>query len=228
MSLLVKNRKLLRGFRKGEPWALEQVYQYYGTRLRRYLLSGFTFESRGRICRFNGAAGGQDLEWVVQETFARAFEARTRRAYDGQRPFLRYLQTVARNLLLREINRTRRLINIDDSARADHEDNQANAVVRQLPANPEQVAEQHELQDILRSFMATLDEEEERFVHLRFINSLTQEATAEAMDRTRARIKVLEASLRKRFLDLFRTHGYFVDCAPKPRWTRKDKLFAVA
>ena len=70
------------------------------------------------------------------------------------------------------------------------------------------------------------DREEGAFVHHRFIEQKTQEATAELMRTTRARIKVLEASLRARFLDLFRTHGYFVECAPKPRWTRKDKLAA--
>jgi RNA polymerase sigma factor (sigma-70 family) len=224
MSLLVKNRKLLRAFRKGEPWALEEVYEYYSVRLRRYLQSGFTFESRGRICRYAGASTGQDIEWVVQETFARAFDARTRRTYDGQRPFLRYLQTVARNLLLRELNRTRRLVNIDDSARAEHEDNTASLAVRQTQSSPEQIAEQRELRTMLAAFMASLDDEEARFVDVRFINGLTQEGTARSMNKTRARIKVLEASLRKRFLDLFRDNGYFVDCAPKPRWTRKDAV----
>lgn len=224
MALLVGNRKLLRGFRKGDSWALEEVYDYYSPRLRRYLQSGFTFESQGKICRFGGAATGAELEWVVQETFVRAFEERTRKAYDGQRPFSRYLQTVARNLLLREINRTRRLTGLEEGAAAEHEESTASSVVRQLPANPEQVAEQKELESILSNFLSELGQEESQFVALRFIQQETQEGTAKAMGKTRARIKLLESNLRARFLDLFRTHGYFVDCAPKPRWTRKEKV----
>ncbi|MFH1807782.1 MAG: sigma-70 family RNA polymerase sigma factor [Pseudomonadota bacterium] len=225
MPLLVKDRKLLRAFRKGERWALEEVYAFYGTRLRRYLQGGFTFESQGRVCRFGGSATGVELEWVVQETFLRAFEERTRKAYDGERPFLRYLQTVARNLLLRELNRKRRLTLLDETTSSfEPEESSASLAVRQIHANPEQVAERKELEAILSSFLAELTPEEASFVQYRFVAMKTQEATAEAMGKTRARIKVLEASMRGRFLDLFRLHGYFVEKAPQPRWTRRDKL----
>jgi RNA polymerase sigma-70 factor (ECF subfamily) len=225
MPLLAKDRKLLRAFRKGERWALEEVYAFYGGRLKRYLQAGFTFESQGRVCRFGGSSTGVELDWVVQETFVRAFEERTRKAYDGERPFSRYLQTVARNLLLREINRKRRLTVLDETTSAfEPEESSASLAVRQFHADPEQVAERKELEAILAGFMAELTPEESDFVQYRFIAMRTQEATAEAMGKTRARIKVLEANLRGRFLDLFRTHGYFVEKAPQPRWTRKDKL----
>jgi len=226
MPLLVKDRGLLKAFRKGDSWALEEVFAFYAPRLRRYLQSGFTFESQGRVCRFGGSATGAELDWVVQETFARAFEARTRKAYDGERPFARYLQTVARNLLLREINRNRRFTVLEEGSRAEQDECTSPGLVRQIQADPEQIAEQRELQIILKGFLNELDPEEADFVHHRFIEQKTQEATADLMHTTRARIKVLEASLRSRFLHLFHTHGYFVECAPKPRWTRKDKLAA--
>lgn len=220
MPLLVKDRVLLRAFRRGEGWALEEVFEYYSPKLRRYLQSGFSFTSQGRICRFGGSATGADLEWVVQETFARAFEERTRRAYDGKRPFARYLQTVARNLLLREINRNRRFTGLEEGNATEQEDGNSLAVVHQFHANPEQAAEQKELQAILAGFLSDLDPEEAEFVQHRFIDQKTQEGTAEAMGKTRARVKVLESSMRRRFLDLFRQHGYFVECDPRPRWTR--------
>ncbi len=227
MPLLAKDRKLLKAFRKGETWALEEVYAFYSGRLRRYLQSGFTFESQGRVCRFGGAATGVELEWVVQETFARAFEARTRKTYDGERPFSRYLQTVARNLLLREINRKRRLTTLEHGNQSEPEESSVSLAVRQVHANPEQAAERKELEALLAGFLGELDPEEQAFVQHRFILEKTQEATAVALGKTRARIKLLEGSLRQRFLDMFRENGYFVDCAPKPRWTRKDKM-AVA
>ena len=228
MPLLAKDRKLLKAFRKGETWALEEVYAFYAPRLTRYLQSGFTFESQGRVCRFGGKSTGVELDWVVQETLVRAFEERTRKAYDGERPFSRYLQTVARNVLLRELNRKRRLTAIDDSGYSEPEESSASMAVRQIHANPEQVAEQKELTKLLSGFLAELDTEQSQFVQHRFIDSKTQEATAQAMDTTRARIKLLEGQLRSRFLDMFKIHGYFVERAPQPRWTRKDREAACA
>ena len=70
MPLLVKDRVLLRAFRRGESWALEEVFDYYSPKLKRYLQSGFSFTSQGKICRFGGSATGAELDWVVQETFA--------------------------------------------------------------------------------------------------------------------------------------------------------------
>lgn len=221
MSLLVQDRKLLKAFRKGDGWALEEVYRFYREPLMRYLQAGFSFESRGRVCRYSGNSNRKDLEWVLQETFVRAFESRTRRAYDGQRPFLRYLQTIARNLILRDFNRNRRLTSIEDQTRGTTMDFVSSPASGEPSASPEQVAEAKELQHIIGSFMSQLNAEEASFVQLRFIQQLTQEATADAMGRTRAKIKLLESSLRARFLDLFRNNGYFVECAPKPRWTRK-------
>lgn len=222
MPLLTKDVALLSAFRLGEQWALDEVYAFYSPRLRRYLNSGFSFESQGKICRFGGAAANSDLEWVVQETFVRGFELRIRKAYDGKRPFLRYLQTIARNLVLRELNRSRRHTVLEDGSAADSDAPVNAGAMRQINADPEQVAELKELQTILAGFMTELDPEEAEFVQVRFIEGKTQEATADAMGTTRARIKVLEANLRARFLELFRRHGYFAEVAPKPRWTRKE------
>lgn len=222
MPLLVKDRKLLKAYKNGESRAFEQVYNYYGPRLKHYLECGFTFESRGKICRFSGAASGMEFDWVVQETFVRVFEARTRKAYDGKRPFSRYLQTVARNVLLRELNRRRRLSTIEEDGPAADPSSLFSGAVRHKPADPERIAEQKEVLGILSEFMKALDEEEAEFVQLRFVQQLTQESTARRMRKTRARIKLLEGSLRGRFLDLFRGHGYFVERAPQPRWTRKE------
>lgn len=225
MPLLARDPKLLKAFRNGERSALEEVYAFYSGRLRRYLQSGFTFESQGRVFRYSGAnATGLDIEWVVQETFARVFTAQVRAKYDGERPFARYLQTVARNLLLREINRSRRLSPFETETQTEPEQTSASLAVRQVHADPEQAAESKELHQLLRGFMATLDVEETQFVQARFIDELTQEATAIEMGTTRARVKLLEARMRKQFLNMFRSHGYFVEKAPAPRWSRKQAV----
>lgn len=225
MPLLTRDAALLKSFRQGDRKALAEVYSFYSPRLRRYMQNGFSFESQGRMFRYNGShATGVDIEWVVQETFARAYTEKVRAKYDGERPFTRYLQTVARNLLLREINRGRRLSPFETETQIEPEFSSASLATRQIHADPEQAAEGKELQALLRGMMSDLDAEELEFVQHRFIDSLTQEATARQMQTTRARIKLLEARLRKMFLQQFRAHGYFVEKAPEPRWKRQANV----
>ncbi len=225
MPLLTRDAALLKSFRQGDRQALAEVYSFYSPRLRRYLNNGFSFESQGRMFRYSGAKStGIDAEWAVQETFARAFTDKVRARYDGERPFTRYLQTVARNLLLREINRNRRLSPFETETQIEPEFSSASLATRQLHVSPEQAAEGKELQQLLRGIMSDLDAEEMLFVQHRFIDGLTQEATARAMQTTRARIKLLEARLRKLFLKQFRQHGYFVEKAPAPRWKRQQNV----
>ena len=81
--MLHTDKKLLKGFRKGETEAFETVYHLYADLVRKFLYSGFSFSSQGRACRFHGADSTIDVDAVVQETFLRAFGETTRKSYDG-------------------------------------------------------------------------------------------------------------------------------------------------
>ena len=78
-----------------------------------------------------------------------------------------------------------------------------------------------ELHELTTSFVNELDQEEQQFFALRFAQGNTQQATADAMKTTRARIKVLERRLRDQFMQNLRQHGYLTDYTPSPRWARK-------
>ena len=69
--------------------------------------------------------------------------------------------------------------------------------------------------------MNGLNDEEQQFFALRFAQGLTQQGTADAMNTTRARIKVLERRLRDLFMQDLRKNGYLTDYTPSPRWSRK-------
>lgn len=216
------DKKLLAAYRAGETWAYEQLYRTYAEPVSRFLASGFTFLSRGRLCRYQGNAAGIDADAVVQETFARAFSASTRRNYDGERPFKNYLFSIAKNLVLREFLRKDRVLNVE------HTEETTDALARQgvdlglttAERSPERSAMDDQLQDVTEAFITELDEEEKQFFSLRFARGLTQQATAAQMQVTRARVKLLEKQIRARFLECLRTHGYFVGYTPKPRWSR--------
>ena len=87
--------------------------------------------------------------------------------------------------------------------------------------SPEKAAGDAELTAITRAFIDSLTDEEKSFFHHRFVGGLTQEATADEMGCTRARVKLLVKNLRGDFLEKLRGRGYFVDHDMKPRWSRK-------
>jgi RNA polymerase sigma factor (sigma-70 family) len=218
--------QLLQAYRQGATWAFERLYRSNAVSVQRFLLGGFTFVSRGRTCRYRGGNAGVDVDAIVQETFTRAFSSSTRSNYDGERPFKTYLLAIAKNLVLRELARHDRHSSLD--AMEDTTD----LVLRKarhgggnslLPEDksPEKISADAELSTIIRGYIAELDDEERSFFNHRFASGLTQEATAEAMDCTRARVKLLEKRLRESFLVAMRDRGYFVDHDMKPRWSRK-------
>jgi RNA polymerase sigma factor (sigma-70 family) len=163
-----------------------------------------------------------EVDSLVQETFTRAFVPTTRANYDGERPFQTYLFSIAKNLVLRECYQRERLINVESV------EDTVQTVINypfcsrdNYGQNPEINVQNLQLKYMTEQFIDELNEEEQSFFSWRFANSLTQEATAEKMNTTRARIKLLEKNMRKRFLDMLRKNGYLVDHQLAPRWKRK-------
>jgi RNA polymerase sigma-70 factor (ECF subfamily) len=212
---------LLLEYRKGNPEAFNQLYLKYSPSLKRFLLSGFSFSSQGRYCRFRGADASMDVEALIHETFTRAFSPTTRENYDGVRPFQTYLFSIAKNLVLRECHYRERNFVADHSE--DNHDSQSlfsPATDLHSAQGPERQMLNKELQNLTQKFIVDLSDEERSFFSWRFARGLTQEATAAKMGTTRARIKLLEKNVRKRFLDLLREAGYMINYVPNPRWKR--------
>lgn len=220
-----RNPELLARYRAGETSAYEEVYLEHEGPVRRFLSGGFTFVSRGRTCRYRGNVPGIDAEAIVQETFVRAFLPSTRKNYDGERPFRNYLFSIAKNLVLREFQRRDRVVSADQTEEAtDVIAFRSSAfAAAQREVDPEHSVADAQLHALTSDFIQTLGGEEQEFFSHRFAHGLTQEATAKEMGVTRARVKLLEKNLRRRFLAALRDHGYFVGYNPKPRWTRASE-----
>jgi RNA polymerase sigma factor (sigma-70 family) len=219
---MINNPSLLESYRKGEKTAFLAIYNKHASPLRKFLQGGFSFSSQGRIFRFRGMDASMDIESIVQETFVRAFVATTRANYDGARPFQTYLFSIAKNLVLRECHHRDRLVHVE------HLEETAEPITNYpfcsrdaYSETPEAHVQNMQLKAITDGFIAQLNDEERRFFSLRFAKGFTQEGTAAKMETTRARIKLLEKNMRKRFLDLLRKNGYLVEHEINPRWKRK-------
>lgn len=220
---MLRDPQLLLSYRNGSEVAFLALYEKYVNSLRRFLQGGFSFSSQGKHCRFKGADAGMDVEALVQETFARVFAKTTRENYDGVRPFQTYLFSIAKNLVLRECHYRDRLVSSDQMEESGDESAMfSGATEGGMNDTPERMAANRQLQDITQAFIDTLTKEEKFFFSFRFAKGLTQEATADKMGTTRARVKLLEKNVRKRFLERLRENGYFVDYVPNPRWKRQQ------
>ncbi len=220
---MVRDPQLLQAYRDGEESAFLALYEKHATSLRRFLQGGFNFSSQGKMCRFKGTDSSLDAESLVQETFARAFAKTTRENYDGVRPFQTYLFSIAKNLVLRESLQRDRMISsefIDETECT--EGAFGDSVQTEHCINPEKHAENQQLKAIMQSFIDQLDIEGREFFKFRFAKGFTQEGTADQMGTTRARIKLLEKNMRKRFLEALRKNGYLVSYTPNPRWKRQE------
>ncbi len=221
--------ELLQSYRNGDKSAFLTLYKKHSSPLRRFLQGGFSFSSQGRMCRFRGIDGSMDVESIVQETFARAFVSTTRINYDGARPFQTYLFSIAKNLVLRECHHRERLINVEHV-----EETLSGAATYPICArngasmSPETHVQNKQLRAITNEFIKALNEEERMFFSLRFAMGHTQDGTAQGMKTTRARIKLLEKNMRKRFLEMLRKNGYLVDHNLNPRWRRKEEFKTAA
>ncbi len=221
------NPELLSAYKNGEKNAFLYLYNKHASPLRKFLQGGFSFSSQGRICRYRGVDASMDVESIVQETFARAFVATTRKNYDGARPFQTYLFSIAKNLVLRECYQRDRMIHVDNIEEKCEKSGNVMFLGRDSrDDSPHAQLENRQLKELTNEFIAKLNREEKDFFSLRFAKGNTQEGTAELMGTTRARIKLLEKNMRKRFLDMLNKHGYLLDHRMKPRWQRKEALAA--
>jgi RNA polymerase sigma-70 factor (ECF subfamily) len=180
VGLLLSDRALLDAFRRGEAAALERVYRAYVHKVAGVLRQG-GFAGYGVHLY-----GAPRTEWqdLIQETFARAFTAATRLAYDGLRPYEPYLLSIARHVLA-------------DYWRQRGRDRQA---ASQTPA--EIVPEDPEAQRLTLAasqFVKTLLGDTQRVYEQRFARGQSQVEAAEALSLTRQRVRTLEKKLLSEF-----------------------------
>lgn len=199
----------LRRFREGAPEVLGEVYRAHAESLARALRS-VAFRGRG----FAHLQGALEVENTVLETFARAFEPRTRLAYDGVRPYAQFLMGIARNVVL-EQSRTREVVAglgpQDEGSSVDWELGAVGGGTESL----EQQLEDQEMESLLASFKEALSPEERQLFELRFTEGLAQESAAERVGLTRIQVRRREKGLKQRLLDFLQSRGYLQNIQAK-------------
>lgn len=195
------DQERLRRFREGAPEVLGEVFRAHAEWLARALRSA-AYRGRG----FSHLRSALEVENTVLETFARAFEPRTRLAYDGVRPYAQFLMGIARNVVLEE-SRSREVVTgltpLDEDSALDWELGGVGT-----GENLEQQLEDREVEGLLRDFKEGLTPEERALFELRFSEGLAQESAAERVGLTRIQVRRREKGIKQRLLEFLQTHGY--------------------
>lgn len=188
--------RTLQRFRDGDPQTMSRVYQAHAEVLAR-MLRAMAWRGRG----FGQMRGALELENTLLETFARAFEPRTRAAYDGVRPYGHFLVGIARNVLLEQSREREVAVGLEPF--------EETGVPQEEGAGLAQLLEDREVEALLASFKEGLTEEERSLFELRFgEEELAQEGAAERLGLTRIQVRRRELGLKTRLLEFLQARGY--------------------
>jgi RNA polymerase sigma factor (sigma-70 family) len=208
MTLLTEDRALLDGFRRGDRWALQRVYDSYVDHVAAFLRGGFTFSSKGESFTFKGVRSPSDLQDMLQETFCRAFSPRARQGYDGIHPYRGYLLTIARNLT---IDRFRRQVReVFEPVNGHLPENPDSPDGPPPPRSPEAELLDREVAEIVRSFYAELDEREREVLRIYFETEEGQRAAAARLKMTRHQLRKSVGQIRSKLHARLVKGGYLV------------------
>lgn len=189
------DERTLQRFREGDPEILGRVYRTQAEALAR-VLRAMAWRVRGGPMR-----GALEVENTVLETFARAFEPRTRAAYDGVRPYGHFLVGIARNVLLEQAREREVAVGLEPFE-------ETGGVPEEQEGSAQRLEDQ-EVQELLTRFKQGLSEEEARLFELRFgEEGLAQESAAEQLGLTRIQVRRRELGIKTRLLEFLQARGY--------------------
>jgi RNA polymerase sigma factor (sigma-70 family) len=186
--LLTTDRALLDGYRRGDRAALERIFEHYAPAVARWVQGGFTFRSQEGERRFDGFRSAVDAHDAIHEVFRAVFEGSARSSYSGLTPFEGYLFVTTRNVVLKRLRVRDRDRPIES------------AVMEEVPSNepsPEERVQREEEVQMVRAFLATLDDEERSFVELRFVEQLPQNTVGDRLGWSRKKVRIKEAAVRQ-------------------------------
>lgn len=192
----------LRRFREGAPEVMGEVYRAHAEPLAR-AMRAVAFRGRG----FAHLQGALEVENAVLETFARAFEPRTRLSYDGVRPYGQFLIGIARNVVLEQSRSREVVVGLGPQDEGSSVNWELGSVSGE-GGGVEQQLEDQEVEALLRSFKEALAPQERELFELRFTEGLAQESAAERVGLTRIQVRRREKGLKQRLLGFLQERGY--------------------
>ena len=121
-----------------------------------------------------------DAEDITQEVFVRAWQAIERYRITGA-PFIAWLTTIARNLVNSHYRAAKKLVPLPDNEPPSRSND-----------NPELITEASFNRSYVRDTILKLKGEKQKVIHMRFINEMSYEEIAKALNKTEGAIRVIQ------------------------------------
>lgn len=163
---LPDERRLVQKAKAGDPDAFAQLYDAYVDRIYRYI-----------YFRVSDDALTEDL---TSQVFLKAWEYLDR-YQAGTSPYLAWLYTIARNLVIDHYRTKRETVNLDDIVH----------ITGNEPSPDDEVQNRFEIQE-MRDALQFLTDEQQQVLILRFISGLSTENVAEIMEKREGAIRALQ------------------------------------
>ena len=201
---LFDDHVFLKKFRSGDEKVLRTVYNTYFNKVSSFLYRGFSFNSGGEACFFRGYNCNADIMDAIQKTFIKAFSDGARQDYDGMRPYINYLFTIAKNVVIDEYRKK--------SLKNESETDERKLFVKNREEYEKSSADRSflnsELSELVKKFVSLLNEDEKGIVRVRFEERESQEKAAKTLGLSRMNVRTLERKVRKKALKFFEESGY--------------------
>lgn len=201
---LSTDRALLDGYRRGDRDALARVFRAYAPMVARLLRHGIVVQVDGAPVRIETRLDEAETEALLHDTFVRALGPTARQGYDGLRPFSAYINTIARNVLIERARSRRRDAVLVEPAELER-------LGEPVAPDAIQRLEGSELERIVADVRARLTKRDASIFAMRYDNSASLRATAEALDLPLITVRRVDGRIRVALLTALRDHGYFQD-----------------
>jgi len=189
-DLLRDDSRVREAFRRGERWAMNEVYRVYFPIVNTVARQGFG--------NFRGFFNPADRDDAIQTIFAAAFEEKARLSYNGVDPYVSFLRGLAHNVVRRMLEKSTRF------KRTDWVADPGGAP----PENAEDTLIKSEAAQVMRKFREGLANESERIILERyFVQGEAEETIATDIGMTRYKVRKTIALLHRMMQRHARAHG---------------------
>ncbi len=190
LDLLRDDARVREAFRRGERWALAEVYRVYSPLVGMVVTHGFG--------GFRGFFNPADRDDALQAIFTAAFDETARQRYNGIDAYAAFLRGIAHNVVRKMLEKGARF------RRTDGYENPEDKVTDSAEVSLLDVEEQR----VVRQFMDGVQEPMEQAVLDRyFVRGEAEETIAKEIGETRYRVRKTIALLTKRIQVHLKRYG---------------------
>lgn len=189
-DLLRDDASTREAFRRGDRWALTEVYRVYYPLVVTVVTRGFG--------GFRGFFNPSDRDDAIQSIFAVALEEKARLRYNGLDAYSSFLRGIAQNVVRRMLDRRTKFMRTDGQPELEN---------REVPTAESSYLNAEATQVVRRFRESISDPVQQAILSQYFVEGVSEEAIASTLGITRYKVRKHISLLDRRMRRYLRQHG---------------------